>query len=248
MARYVRAMRRLLLLPLTLFLAIAVIAQTGVLAQTVPPPRTAETAVSATVDGSKIAILPVAISAVKFADGSPATIPGFAGYDATASYSSAGVQMLSVRGGPAPYAAPTTSIGATQTTFSQSQAGAFPQPPTTVANLVPILVGSALVAYNLTVTFTSITDTDGFAIDGGAPVVKAFRRGDTNGDGNVTVVDALFIAQFLAGKRPIIAMNALNAATPRHDGAAGDKITIVDALYIAQYKATLRDASYNQLF
>ncbi len=63
------------------------------------------------------------------------------------------------------------------------------------------------------------------------------------------LLDALFIAQYLAGLRGLGegdgGVSAVNAATPRNDSPAnGSEITITDALYIAQMLAGLRDAGY----
>ncbi|RLE70955.1 MAG: hypothetical protein DRJ43_00845 [Thermoprotei archaeon] len=65
-------------------------------------------------------------------------------------------------------------------------------------------------------------------------------RGDANGDGKITIADAMFIAQYLAGNRPASDLNLLNAASVKHDDK-GDRITIADAMFIAQYLAGLRD-------
>lgn len=68
-----------------------------------------------------------------------------------------------------------------------------------------------------------------------------FIRGDANGDGRVSIADAMFIAQYLAGNRPLSKIKLLNAASVKHDGEKGDKITIADAMFIAQHLAALRD-------
>jgi hypothetical protein len=75
------------------------------------------------------------------------------------------------------------------------------------------------------------------------PIALSFRRGDANGDGRVDIVDAMFIAQKVVGLRGVDTLQALNAASVRHDGA-GDKIDILDAMFIAQYVVHLRDAYF----
>jgi len=69
-------------------------------------------------------------------------------------------------------------------------------------------------------------------------------RGDVNMDGKITIADAMFIAQYLAGNRPASNLNLLNAASVKHDQAEGDKISIADAMFIAQYLVGLRDESF----
>ena len=72
----------------------------------------------------------------------------------------------------------------------------------------------------------------------------SFMRGDANNDGRVNIVDAMFIAQYLAGNRPASQLNLLNAASVKHDQNS-DKINIADAMFIAQYLVGLRDSNFN---
>ncbi len=218
-------------------------------------PPTEQTSATVSADSSKYGIVQVGVSATTLANGTtPYALPGAAGlkaYAATASYSAAGIEMKQVLGGTAPFDTVTSVIGATQTTFNKSQTASVPVPPVTVATLYPILVGNATTVYNLTIDFTSATDTANAPIDTtgtGTSIVKSFLRGDADKGGTVDIVDALFIAQYLAGNRPIADLNGANAASPQHDGVSGDKTTIVDALYIAQKQAGLRDSSFAQLF
>lgn len=60
-------------------------------------------------------------------------------------------------------------------------------------------------------------------------------KGDVSGDGQVSVVDALFIAQYTVETR-ILTSSQLTAADVNGDG----QVTIVDALFIAQYTVGLR--------
>ncbi|MBI4295199.1 MAG: hypothetical protein HY669_03430 [Chloroflexi bacterium] len=134
-----------------------------------------------------------------------------------------------------------------RTDFNSSQTGSQPQPPQTVARLVPVLNSLATETVTLSVDFTTIYDAvvGNIPEDAAQPVASlSFRRGDTDGNGNVTVFDALLIAQYLANLKTASQLGVLNAASVNHDGAAGDKITIVDALFIAQYKALLKNADY----
>jgi len=60
-------------------------------------------------------------------------------------------------------------------------------------------------------------------------------KGDASGDGQVTVVDALFVAQYTVGLRTLTSQQ-LAAADVNGDG----QVTVVDALFIAQYTVGLR--------
>ena len=69
-------------------------------------------------------------------------------------------------------------------------------------------------------------------------------RGDTNGDGQITIVDALLIAQYRALLIPESAINYEAAASAWLDYPV-NVVTVADALVIAQRLAGLRDADYN---
>ncbi|MBI4332117.1 MAG: S8 family serine peptidase [Chloroflexi bacterium] len=176
--------------------------------------------------------------------GGPAPIPGGVGsYAATADYSSAGVQMQSVHA-VAPFGV-TSQITSTRTTLTGSQTGGQPQPPLSVAKLVPGLIGSATQSYQATLSFQRIRSTGGDNYTPEAPYVSTWQRGDARAEGEVNMNDALFIAQYRVGTRGLGETTALvhpvNAASPQRD----EKITINDALFIAQYRVNLRDASFN---
>lgn len=64
--------------------------------------------------------------------------------------------------------------------------------------------------------------------------------GDVDGDGNITLRDAMFIFQAKANKRTLSGVSVLCADTDK-DG----KITLRDAMFILQYKANKRDADFN---
>jgi hypothetical protein len=76
----------------------------------------------------------------------------------------------------------------------------------------------------------------------GAPI--KFMRGDANKDGKVSITDAMFISQYLAGSRPRTDLNLLNAASVKRDGDNGDKVLIADAMFITQFLAGLRDENF----
>ncbi len=65
--------------------------------------------------------------------------------------------------------------------------------------------------------------------------ISAVTKGDVSGDGAITVVDALFVAQYTVGLRTQTSQQ-LAAADVNGDG----QVTVVDALFIAQYTVGLR--------
>jgi hypothetical protein len=60
--------------------------------------------------------------------------------------------------------------------------------------------------------------------------------GDVNGDGDIGIVDAMFIAQYTVGNRPASNLNMHNADVNACDG----DVDIVDAMFIAQYTVGTR--------
>ncbi|MBI2934768.1 MAG: S8 family serine peptidase, partial [Chloroflexi bacterium] len=185
----------------------------------------------------------------------PAVPGGLASYEATVNFNTAGMNVLSVRAAPPFNVAP--QIGSGQVTLSGSQTGSAPQPPVTFASMVTRLIGSANNSYSMTLNFQKVKGTNGDVfIQEGAYTISNLRRGDARADGQVTISDALFIAQYLAGIREpgedIARTHLVNAASVRQDVTSGpvqnqgDKVTIQDAMYIAQLLAGLRDDYYNQ--
>ncbi len=178
---------------------------------------------------------------------------GIGAFDAYLTYDGSGMGMKAASG-VGPFAANTTVLldaaGGTRSNVNAFQAGAAPNPPVELFRLYPWITGSHQNSYKVTLHFKVISRVTGQEVAQAWEVSKTFRRGDADGNGEVTITDALFIAQYLAGLRAlgegVNQVNAVNAATPRNDSAiAGSSITIQDALYIAQMLAGLRDASYN---
>ncbi|MEM0214933.1 MAG: CARDB domain-containing protein, partial [Archaeoglobaceae archaeon] len=68
------------------------------------------------------------------------------------------------------------------------------------------------------------------------------KLGDVNNDNKVSIVDALFIAQYLVGKR------TLDNTSKTYANVNKDaKLSIVDALFIAQYLVEKRNADYEMV-
>jgi len=69
----------------------------------------------------------------------------------------------------------------------------------------------------------------------------------------VDLSDALYILQYLNGIRPACdlalntdsCVNAVNAASVKHDAGGADMVTPEDARYIADYVMGTRDAFFN---
>ncbi|MCX8126286.1 MAG: dockerin type I repeat-containing protein, partial [Dehalococcoidia bacterium] len=96
-----------------------------------------------------------------------------------------------------------------------------------------------------TVSFNQIAaSTGGQNIPEDSAKVLGFRRGDAKADGTVDIFDAMYIAQYIVGNRPLSQLSPLNAASVKHDGAYGDKIDIFDAMYIAQYIVGIRNSRF----
>lgn len=208
-----------------------------------------ETSIASNLHGDGVAAIDTTIVRVKDA-ATGETVLGIpiATYEAMALYDPAGIEILTVRPGGPPFDDPVFSINNPEgyTSFSQSTVAGI-EPPISVANLVPRLVGCATDSYELAVTFDLIADTDDNVIpqDGAAPMT--FRRCDARADGTVNIADALFIAQYLVGLRDlgdgIDKVNPVNAAAVKHDGGC-DVINISDVLFICQYLVGQRDCYF----
>ena len=123
--------------------------------------------------------------------------------------------------------------------------------PADLGHFLTRLNGSANQKCRVDLEVTSVTDTDGNPVTVPPRLTQLVQRGDARADGNVTIDDALFIAQYLLGSREACTtvvdttcLHSVNAASVQQDGAF-DQIMIADALFIAQYLAGLRDEFYN---
>lgn len=164
--------------------------------------------------------------------------------------SSEGVLILDVSGGQAPFDAPPTLAnlnGCTELAGTNFQEGGPQMTGLKVARLRLRLNSNATIEQileplNLIVQDAVSLEKLDLAVD---EKIINFVRADANNDTHVTIADAMFIAQYLAGNRPASDLNLLNAASVKQDGAEGDKITIADAMFVAQYLAGLRDNGFN---
>ncbi|NVM22738.1 MAG: ABC transporter substrate-binding protein [Desulfobacterales bacterium] len=208
-------------------------------------PVVAETSIAEEQDWDEAAVIQGNITRVKDST-TGETISGIpiAAYEARALYNPAGIRMLTVRPGDAPFDNPDFIIDNPSgvTSFWQSTV-AGSEPPVSVARLVPRLIGCALDNYDLEVTFDRIADPDGNEIPQEAPQSLTFQRGDITGDGVVNIIDAMFGAQYLVGLRPVEDIRQLNMASVRHDDS-GDIKSIIDCMFIAQYVVGIRDCYF----
>ncbi|MFC2071876.1 dockerin type I repeat-containing protein [Chloroflexota bacterium] len=212
-------------------------------------PVVAETSISETLDQAtgKIVVANVNIDRIKDpTDNSTANITGGIGsYSAIVSSApGSGIEVLGVNG-VSPFEDLTfdnvTGIFSVDNVTSPIQAD-----NTTVAEMVLRLSGNATTPYDLTVAFQAI----GAAGDPELNVPEehdntlTFQRGDANGDGKISMTDAMFAAQVYVKVKPMDEIHALNAASVNYDGADGDKVSMTDAMFIAQCYVKVRDADF----
>lgn len=215
--------------------------------------KAAELEITQDKDASGHIILKVNIKRVKNISTGATVTPsgGIGAYDASATYSAAGVSIVDGRG-VSPFDAVTfnrNTAGGTKTLFNAFQVSAEPQPPLNVAHLLPSLIGTRDNSYSVTLNFTMIAAGSGEEIYPESTVsIDNLRRGNAKDTDGVDIGDAMFIAQYLAGLRDlgtgVSAVNPLNGASVKHD-TGGELITIADALVVAQMLVGLRDTGYN---
>jgi len=111
----------------------------------------------------------------------------------------------------------------------------------TFSNVLLRAVGAMNTTSSLMLSVIHLADQNGVAIQNtvrsGTFKVSStgVLKGDVNGDGQINVVDALFVAQYTVGLRQLNS-NQLAAADVNCDV----QVTVVDALFIAQYTVGLR--------
>jgi len=153
-----------------------------------------------------------------------------ASYGIIITYSSSAISVVSVADGGIGIS-PTAN---TNTPGTINVAG-FDASGKSGTNLLTITwqAGGSASTSNISITVDTLTDASynslGTVGRGASVTVTASTPGDTNGDGSVTIVDALMIAQYYVGL-PVTNFNQA-AADTNCDGS----ITIVDALRVAQY-------------
>ncbi len=183
--------------------------------------------------------------------GGPAPIPGgITSFEASVSKGSGSTGITIMNVSPVAPFNSTSTIQADQTVFSGQSSGQS-QPPVGVAKLAPRLTGASNVAYPITLTFQKIHAYGGgnYTAD---PYTCTWLRGDASPSGSITIVDALLIAQYLAGLTGLGEgtglVHPVNAASPKQEiTSLGEVVNIADALFIAQMLAMMRDSSYNRI-
>ncbi|MBI4330237.1 MAG: hypothetical protein HY673_03015, partial [Chloroflexi bacterium] len=182
---------------------------------------------------------------------------GIGAFDGQAIFDRWGINILDARGA-GDFAGGTSTnmqypVGSSLGTvsFAGYQTSGNPQPPAALVQLTPRLTGSSAIAYNLDVSFFTISDVLGGELRPDGAKSLSFRRGDARADGVLNMTDALYIAQSRVGIRalgldPLNNTHPVNAASVKIDDLVnGDKMDMNDALYIAQFRVNLRDASFN---
>ena len=164
-------------------------------------------------------------------------------------FDSTTVEVLDVRysGAIVEISAPATDpAGVTRFTASIDASDGEPELPMVLARIAVRLNGSVFDSGFLSLGSLSLVQSgQDFAIEQGTIATREFRRGDVQQDEDITIFDALYIAQCLANQRGFGdgagQCNAVNAASVRQDGAGGDSVSIKDALFIAQYLVSRRN-------
>ncbi len=195
-----------------------------------------------------IAVVKINIDCTKdLSNNSTAIIPGGIGsYSATVSGSpSNAIQFLGVNG-ISPFTNPNFNTGTG--VFSVANVTSPIQPNnTTVAEVVSILTGNTTTSVSLTIAFQTISpanQSDLNVLEDHSNIITFLRGNAKSDDAEVNIFDALFIAQYIVGQRPLNDINSLNAASIHHDGTSGDIIDIFDALFIAQYTVGQKNAYF----
>jgi len=162
-------------------------------------------------------------------------------YQGRAIYYPACMNIMDVRDGDAPFTGLTSNKDNDNgnTTFGKS--GVSSVTPCKVARLVPRLLGDAGAACSLQIYFDEITGSGGS--ESWSAYTITYRRGDANGDGKVSIKDAMVSAQYIAGNRLLSEINAVNLASVKHD-TGGDVVLGSDDMFIAQYIVGLRNAAF----
>ncbi len=212
-------------------------------------PVVSETRLNPALDGTT-AVVDVAIDRFKNpADSSTSTLE-FESFVAGLTYDTSRIEIVDVIG-VAPFGTTTfTSTDGILTITGTAGGATVSATPVVVAKIAVRLIGSALSSTNLTLASLDVT-VAGTAqqVSQDQAAINSFTRGNTQtNSATVNIFDALFIAQCLAGLREYgtatTECHPSNAASVRHDGAAGDRVNIFDALFIAQYLAGLKDDKF----
>ncbi|MBI4331043.1 MAG: S8 family serine peptidase [Chloroflexi bacterium] len=123
------------------------------------------------------------------------------------------------------------------------------QAPLKLARMGLSLDGSAKKAYDLYLVYDILAGLDRY-VGVQTAYRRQYQRGDAkedfdeNPENDVDMNDAMFIAQYRVGIRPLSDLNAVNAASPQHNEPY-DKIDMNDALFISQYRVNLRDEFFD---
>ncbi len=205
----------------------------------------AETSYTLIKDTDNIIAIQLVINHAKSSiDGTTQPVPGgIASYQALLSYNPAGIEVIGVRG-VAPFDTPAFDP-ATGIVSADATTPLIPS-DSPIVKIIIRLKGSALTQYPLIITFQSIMSggTPGMNVPAESAQTITFLRGDADGNGVVTIVDAMFLLQYASNNRLLSEVNPVNAASVMYDGASGDVISIVDAMFVLQFASNNRDINF----
>jgi hypothetical protein len=171
-------------------------------------------------------------------------------FQARLTYDGTCVSVLDVRGLDFAITDPAINNLAGVTTFGGKDVNGMSW-PADLGHVLTRLSGRADQDCQVDLELISLSDVNGNAIAAPTGLSQTVRRGDARADGNITISDALYIAQYLAGLRPacttevnLNCLHSVNSASVRQDGVF-DENTMSDARYIAQQLVGLRDEFYD---
>lgn len=204
----------------------------------------AETSLTEVAGTGKLAQLPLSVVNVKDPFTGSTLSKTIRDYTAVATYTPAGIQVMGVDDGNAPFTTLTYNIDniGGNTTFSKDTVSGA-APPIIVARPALRLVGSSATPYHFVVTFTRIVDTDNEVIKEQQVIDMTFQRGDVQKNGTVNITDAMYGAQYVVGIRALATIGLQNMASVQPNGTR-DLANITDCMYIAQKVVGLRDANF----
>ena len=161
---------------------------------------------------------------------------GLGAYEFTILYNTSVLNAVNVTGGDAPFDSPNYNITNGNILINQFISSAQgPKGTIEVANITFEAVGGIGNHSEIGIVINSLVDAGSgeeipaLALNSSATIGLC---GDVNSDENLTIADAMFIAQFLVGQRDASEINVVNAASV---APPCGRITIADAMFIAQY-------------
>ncbi|MBN2240564.1 MAG: PD40 domain-containing protein [Dehalococcoidales bacterium] len=201
----------------------------------------AETSLSEGLDDERVAVVKIKIDGFEqSADNEMISLPGgLGGYSAQISLPSEGIEVMAVTGVGA---FSEVSYNSTSGVFSSENLTAEADPTDlVVAEVIIKLTGSALQAYTMNVTFTSIYAALDPSVIIPAKTVNSmtFLRGDLSGEGVVDLDDSYIAAMIYLTKMSPDAFRVVNGASAYDDG--NNRLDLDDSYNLAMRYLTKND-------